>query len=118
MFDADVNEVNKAEVNEELVQQWKQQHGDVYKLSGEDDDGKAMAFYFRKPGRSDLSRFTKEVTKDMMKATNNLVFGCLLFPSPDVLRKMAENKPGIVLALGGELQKIVGSNQDFLSEKL
>lgn len=106
------------EVNDELVKQWKQQYGGVFRLVGEDDDDQPMTFYFRKPERADLSRFTKEVMKDMLKALNNLVFGCLLFPSAEVLKRMVGNKPGLVVPLGNELQKIVGSNQDFLSEKL
>jgi hypothetical protein len=105
--------------NEEQIKEWKQQYGEVYEISGEPEDaGEPMTFYFRKPGRADLSRFAKEVAKDMLKATNNLVFGCLLHPGPEVLRKMVDEKPGLVLALGAELQKIIGSSQDFLSRRL
>jgi len=109
-------------VNNEQIEQWKKEYGDVYQLTGdvdtEEDLGASQVFYFRKPGRKDLSRFVKEMAKDMYKATNNLVYGCLLYPSADVVRKMAEEKPGLILALGGELQKIIGSSQDFLSKKL
>jgi hypothetical protein len=105
--------------NEDKIQEWKQQYGEVYEIASDvDDAGEPMTFYFRKPGWADLSRFAREVAKDMLKATNNLVFGCLLHPSPDVLRKQVEEKPGLILALGAELQKIIGANQDFLSRKL
>jgi len=104
--------------NEEQIKAWKEQHGDVFEIRGEDAGDQEMTFYFRKPGRADLSRFAKEATKDVLLATNNLVVNCLLHPGPDVLRKLIDDKPGIVLALGAELQKLIGSNQDFFSRKL
>jgi hypothetical protein len=106
------------QVSQENIDQWKSQHGDVYQVKGENEQGEEIICYFRKPGRADLARFTQELTRDMFKATNNFVFNCLLHPDPEVLRKMADDKPGIILALGGELQKIIGSSQDFLSTKL
>ncbi|WP_027364023.1 DUF6848 family protein [Desulfotruncus alcoholivorax] len=104
-------------ISQEQIEKWKQEHGDVYKIEG-DEDSLLPVCIFRKPGRPDLSRFTKESLKDVYKSMNNLVYGCLLYPSADVVRKAAEEKPGIIIAYGGELQKIVGVTQDFLSTKL
>lgn len=119
-FEGNKDKVDAAKVEPmlEKVEQWKKQHGDVYQVTGETDNGEEMVYYFRKPDRPDLSRFSKELAKDMYKATNNLVFGTLLYPATELLRKQVDEKPGLVLALGAELQKIIGSNQDFLSKKL
>ena len=105
-------------MDENLLNELKSKYGEVYCLSGEVEDDKTEKYYFRKPERKDLSRFTQELSKDLFKATNNLVFGCLVYPEPEVLRKKADEKPGIILPLGAELQKIVGSGVDFLSSKL
>jgi hypothetical protein len=100
------------------IEQWKQQYGDVYEIRDDGFDGEQLLFYFRKPGRPQLSRFTKEAMKDAFKAVNNLVFGCLLHPSEEVVRRLFDEKPGLAIAVGNELQRIVGTNQDFLSRKL
>ena len=104
------------EVTKEQIEKWKQEHGDVYRI--ESDDELMPVCYFRKPGRADMSRLSKEGVKDIYKSMNNLMFGCLLYPAPDVARRAVEEKPGLVLSIGGELQKIVGVTQDFLSTKL
>jgi hypothetical protein len=104
---------------EEQIREWKERHGEVYEIRGEVEDGGGdQVFYFRKPGWADLSRFAREVTRDLLKAANNLVYGCLLHPAPEVLRRMVDEKPGLIMGLAGELQKIVGSSQDFLARKL
>lgn len=101
------------------IEQWKQQYGDVYEIA---DDGfgetEPLTFIFRRPGRPQLSRFTKEAMKDAYKAMHNLVYGCLLYPSEERVKQLFEDKPGLAIAVGNELQRIVGTNQDFLSKKL
>jgi len=105
-------------LNEEKAQELKDKYGDVYRLSSENDEGDMLYFYFRKPTRPDLARFAQELSKDLLKSTNNLVYGCLVAPDVEEVKKMAVEKPGMILALGGELQKLIGSNMDFLAEKL
>lgn len=107
------------QVTDEMIVEWKKQHGEVLKLSGEvSEETGQEEFYFRKPARKDLARFAKEAVKDIMKGTNNLVYACLLYPNGEDLKQRLEEKPGLILALGSELQKVVGSNTDFLSTTL
>lgn len=112
---------SKAIMSEALKNQqeeWKKKYGDIYRVTGELDDETSLEFVFRKPARKDLARFAQEMQKDLIKATNNLVYNCLLYPDASVVQKMVEEKPGMILALGGELQKLIGSNIDFLSTRL
>lgn len=105
--------------NGEQLEAWKAQYGDVYELTGETEDGsQTYYFIFRKPGRAALSRFAKQVMSDALKAMHNLVFDCLLFPDQDEVRKLFEEKPGMAISVGSELQKIVGTNQDFFVKRL
>ncbi len=118
-----MSEVNQSQaVTPEQIKQWKAEHGDIYKLSGEIQDDKDSfvlhTFYFKKPGRVQLSRFAKEAMSDALKAQNNLIFDCRLYPDETVIRELFEKQPGLIMSLGAELVKIVGMNQDFLSEKL
>ncbi len=104
---------------QEQVEAWKAQYGDVYELTGETDDGsQRYQFVFRKPGRAALSRFAREVMGDALKALHNLVFECLLYPDADAVRRLFEEKPGMAIAVGSELQKLVGTNQDFFVKRL
>jgi len=109
----------KDKVSQSQIEQWKQQYGDVYEIK---DDGfsedEMPTFYFRRPGRPQLSRFTKEAMKDAYKAMHNMVYGCLLYPSEERVKQLFEDRPGLAIAVGNELQRIVGTNQDFLSKKL
>ena len=105
-------------VAQETIDQWKQQYEEVYEMTGELEDYSEIKVYFRKPKRADSSRLIKETMKDPERAVNNLVFSCLLYPAPDDLKKEIEKKPGLILVLGNELQKLIGSNIDFLSKKL
>lgn len=112
---------NNAAVNDTFknqLEEWKKKYGDIYRVTGELDDETSLEFIFRKPARKDLARFAQEMQKDLIKATNNLVYNCLLYPDASVVQKMVEEKPGMILALGGELQKLIGSNIDFLSTRL
>lgn len=112
---------------EEQLKTWKSQYGEIYELTGDIDDddrshnGKEPAVYyfiFRKPGRAALSRFAKQVMSDALKAMHNLVFDCLLYPDQDAVRKLFDEKPGMAISVGSELQKIVGTNQDFFVKRL
>lgn len=104
---------------EEQLENWKSQYGDVYELTGETEDGsQSYYFIFRKPGRAALSRFAKQVMSDALKAMQNLVFDCLLYPDQDAVRKLFDEKPGMAISVGSELQKIVGTNQDFFVKRL
>ncbi len=105
--------------SDEQLEAWKAQYGEIYELLGETEDGsQCYYFIFRKPGRAALSRFAKQVMSDALKAMHNLVFDCLLFPDQDEVRKLFEEKPGMAISVGSELQKIVGTNQDFFVKRL
>lgn len=104
---------------EEQVSEAKAKHGEVYLLTGETEDGTdAYEFLVKKPGRAALGRFAKKAMTDALKALHNLVFDCLILPSEEEVRKLFEEKPGMAISVGSELQKIVGTNQDFFVKKL
>lgn len=102
-------------ITKEQIEQWKKEHGEIHEISDADGELKIIV---RKPTRGDMSRFTKEVSKNVFNATNNLVLGCLVYPKQEDLRKLIDEKPGLVLTLGGEIQQLAGASQDFLSRKL
>lgn len=107
---------------EKQKKEWIEQYGEVYEIAAEadleDEKAKPMVFYFKKPGRTNLSRYIKDAMKNAYKAMYNLTFDCLLYPDRDAVTKLIEEKPGLIVALGNELQEIIGVNQDFFSKKL
>ncbi|MCR4442965.1 MAG: hypothetical protein QHH10_12090 [Peptococcaceae bacterium] len=107
-------------VNGEQIQQWKNQYGEVYKIESEPDgvDDKPLVFYFKKPNRQHFSRFIKDSMKDAFKAMNTMVMDLVLYPSSDKVTELFQEKPGLVVAVGSELTKIVGVSQDFLTTKV
>lgn len=108
-----------AKPTEEQLEAWKGQHGDVYELTGETEDGsQSYYFAFRKPGRAALSRFAKQVMGDALKAMHNLVFDCLLYPDEVEVQRLFNERPGLAISVASELQKIVGTNQDFFVKRL
>lgn len=119
-----VGEDNKKVTNklDELKKQWKNQYDEVYEIAAENDlekeDNEPLVFFFKKPGKSNLSRYIKDAMKNAYKAMHNLTFDCLLYPDRDVVSKLIEERPGLIIALGNELQEIIGVNQDFFSKKL
>lgn len=109
-----------ARVDEPSVQQiakWKAQYGDVYKIVSDSDD-LALTLYFRKPMRQHLSRFTKSLTTDTLKALHNLVQDTLIYPDMDAITPLLTEKPGLIVPIGTQLQEIVGTNNSFLAQKL
>lgn len=107
-------------VTEEQIQQWKSQYGEVYKVESEleNADEKPLIFYFKKPKRQHFSRFIKDSMKDAFKGMNTMVMDLVLYPAPDKVTEIFQEKPGLVVAVGSELTKIVGVSQDFLTTKV
>lgn len=103
--------------DEVKIQEWREQYKAVYQVSAEGEDGQ-LEFYFRKPERVHLSRFAKAVTSDTLKALTQLIFDCLLWPDEARVRTLFEEKPGLIISLGSELQKLIGTNQDFFVKRL
>ena len=106
----------------EQIASWKQQHGDVIEIQAEesgDPELDDLTIFCKKPGRTELSRFIKDAASgDALKAQNNFFFGCLLYPAPDVVKAIVDKKPGLIVALGNELQSLTGINQSFFMKKL
>lgn len=104
---------------DDQIAEAKSKYGEVYLLTSETDEGNdTYEFLMKKPGRAALGRFAKKAMTDALKALHNLVFDCLVLPSEDEVRKLFEDKPGMAISVGSELQKIVGTNQDFFVKKL
>lgn len=113
------------------IEAWKAKYKDVYQLSVDLDDDEektsdvidsltALRIICREPGRNELSRFIKDVVGggNAIKAQNNFFYGCLLHPTAEVLQKIVEQKPGLIVALGNKLQELTGMNQNFTLKKL
>lgn len=107
-------------VTEEKIQEWKAAHVEVYEIKDDElNEGNPLPLmYFKKPQRSNLSRLSKEMMKDGYKAVNNLVFGCLLHPDPEVVKKVFDAEPGVAIKVAGKLQEIIGLDRDFTVNKL
>lgn len=115
-----VNKELAAEIPEpttEQINQWKAQYGEVYKISSDNDDLE-LTLYFRKPLRQHLSRFTKSVMGDSLKAMHNLVQDTLIYPDMAAIAPLLTEKPGLIVPIGTQLQEIVGTNNSFLAKKL
>lgn len=114
------NAVNtKSEVTKEQIDQWKAQYGEVYKIEIDTDNlEEKKVFYFQKPARTNFSRFIKDSMKDAYKAMHTMVNDLALYPSKEKLAKIFQEKPGLVVAVGNELNKIVGVSEDFLTSKV
>lgn len=95
------------------IDQWKARHGEVYAFESDE-----LVAYCRKPGRADIARFSKEVQRDLYRASWNLLVACLLHPSVEVLQQHADRRPGIVVSLAGELTDVAGVTLPFSSRKL
>jgi hypothetical protein len=105
------------------VSEWKSKYGDVYQITVDDPEEcpelADVEIICRQPGRSQLSRLVQDIAKgDALKAQNNFFFDCLLYPDGEVIKQVADKKPGLIIALGNELQKLTGTNQNFTMKKL
>lgn len=105
------------EPTREQIEKWKAQFGDVYRIASDNDD-LLLTLYFRKPTRQHLSRFTKSITTDTLRALHNLVQDTLIYPDMEVLTPLLTEKPGLIVPIGTQLQEIVGTNNNFLAKKL
>ncbi|MBE3574539.1 MAG: hypothetical protein IMW99_03655 [Firmicutes bacterium] len=107
---------------DKLESELKAKYGELYRLQTEleDADGRLseLRIYARRPHRVHLSRFTKEATRDTFKALTTLILDTVVWPDKDELARLFEERPGLVISLGAELQHLVGSNQDFLRSRL
>lgn len=108
---------------EQRIDQWKEQYKEVYELQTDDPEEcpelASLRIICKRPDRTSLSRFVKEASSgDALKAQNNFFYGCLLYPDAEVIRNVAEQKPGIIIALGNKLQELTGTNMGFTMKKL
>jgi hypothetical protein len=108
---------------EELTAQWKEQYGEVYEIKPDNPEealkeGLPDAFYFRLPGRPELSRFAKTAMTDSLKALNNLCMDCVIYPDRSVVSSLFDHKPGLAISLGAKVQQLVGTSLDFTHRKL
>jgi hypothetical protein len=108
------------ELTKEQIEQWKAQYGEVYKIQTDTDNPneKPLVFYFQKPARTHFSRFIKDSMKDAYKAMHTMINDLALHPSKEKLAQIFQEKPGLVVAVGNELNKIIGVSEDFLTSKV
>jgi hypothetical protein len=104
------------------IENWKKQYGDVYQITVDDPEEcpelAGVQIICRQPGRAQLSRLVKDIAGDALKAQNNFFFDCLLYPDAELVKQIVDKKPGLMIALGNELQKLTGTNQNFTTTKL
>ena len=66
------------------------------------------AYRFRKPFRSDISRFSKEAVKSPTSAQNNLLIGTVHPEDAGRLKADLEEHPALLVALGAWMLKASG----------
>ena len=98
----------------EQIAEWKAKYGKVYKLSA-DDEG--LTLYFRRPSREAFERFAGTLGKPY-KALKTLIFDTLLYPDAEYLNSLFTDEPGLVIAIGNQLQEAVGTSRDFTKSEL
>lgn len=94
-----------AEVTPEMIEQWKKEHGAVYKISVED-----KAVYLRSPTRRDLSYAS--TVKDPIKYNETILKACWLAGDEEV-----KKEERLFLGIAGKLDGIMEVAQADL-EKL
>jgi hypothetical protein len=74
-----------------------------------DDDQEVRCEYrFRKPGRHEISRFNKEVSKSASVAQNNLLVGIVHPEDLNLLKADLEQYPGLLMSLTAWVLKACG----------
>lgn len=106
------------QINEAQVAKWKEQYGEVYKLDGVDDEGKAMTFYFRKPQRAAINRFIDETTRKTSRAMERLALDHVIYPDKEKLAMLFDKLPGLAAQLANELLNVCGMGLNFTSTRL
>lgn len=108
------------EVSDEQLAQWASRHGEIFEVEAEDDEHEEIAgrvFYFKVPGKPELSRFIQKATKNAYNAMRWFVFDLALHPSKDELERIFAKKPGLLVSLGNAVQKKTGVGADFSVRK-
>jgi len=94
-------------VSQEQIQEWKEKHGDVYKLSVED-----KTCYLKKPNRKTLSYASTAGAKDPFKFNEVILAQCWLggdeeIKTDDMLFLSASSKIGDLIEIKeAELEKL------------
>jgi hypothetical protein len=72
------------------------------------------------PNRGEYKRFLHMVADAAQRAQapETLLFGCLVYPTPQELGAMLERRPGLGVLFGGKLGDWAGSNQEVAEKKL
>lgn len=70
--------MDKKEITPEQIQQWKQKHGDVYRISVAGDSGETHTGYFRKPSRKTVGYAAMAGKDNPVRFTEALMQDCWL----------------------------------------
>lgn len=107
-------EIGRVGPTTEQLAQWRQQHGELLELSADDDEHVGgCVFIFREPGKTQLSRFIQKAMKNAYGAMRQFTFDLLLYPSREEVTRLFDEKPGLLVAIGGALQRETGTGADF-----
>lgn len=105
------------------IEAWRRQYGvgNIIRLEADlepDEVGaKQLVVYCRKPNPQHLNRFTKTVQSDSYRGLREMVFDTLLWPDADTLKATFERLPGLVVGIGTELQRVLGTNTGFTTKR-
>jgi hypothetical protein len=96
-------------MNDELIQQLKAEHGEIYLLTAAE-----QSVIVKKPSRAVVKRFLSTITKDDRRhdAFEALLKDCVVWPDRAELGKLLEHKPGIVLPFGQKLSELAGAVEE------
>lgn len=70
-----------------------------------DDKEVTCEYQFRKPGRADIARFTKEGPKSVSMAQNNLLISLIHPDDAERLKRDLEEYPALLTTLSGWVMK-------------
>lgn len=101
----------------------KEKYGEVYEIGTtvDDDDeneGRKLVFYFRKPSVASFNRYLKTASKNMATSTTTFVLDNIVEEQRESFTKECEKYPGLGLGLGQKLLSAIGLGDNVNFRKL
>ena len=101
----------------------KGKYGEVYEIGTvvDDDDeneGRKLAFYFRKPTTASFNRYLKTAGKNMATSTTTFVMDNIVEEQKENFVRECEKYPGLALGIGTKLLSAIGLGDNVNFRKL
>lgn len=101
----------------------KEKYGEVYEITtvvDEDDDneGRKLVYYFRKPSTASFNRYLKTAGKNMATSTTAFVMDNIVDEQMKAFSNECGKYPGLALGLGQKLLSAIGLGDNVNFRKL